>query len=253
MKTRLFIVSTTYQLTRHWLAIFVIVFGIYNLLPFTAPIAMRLNLKTPADTIYAFYSLQCHQMAQRSFFLFGSQFTYNAEQLPFTMDGDLLNDMLALRDFRGNDQFGWKVAWSDRMVYMYGSLWIASIIYLLSSRKMRPLPIWIFLLMLIPMAVDGLSHMISDTNGLAAGFRYDNDWLAQLTGGIFSPGFYRGDAFGSFNSLMRLVSGVLFGIGAAGFALPFLNREMTHITHQLGQKQAKHELNLKLTTIEAVR
>ena len=54
-------------------------------------------------------------------------------------------------------------------------------------------------------------------------FRDTNDWLRTLTNGIFSDAFYRGDALGSFNSLMRLVTGVLAGWGIALFALPRLD------------------------------
>jgi hypothetical protein len=50
-----------------------------------------------------------------------------------------------------------------------------------------------------------------------------NDWLAVLTSHAFPATFYAGDAFGSFNSWMRILSGLFFGIGLAWFIYPYLN------------------------------
>jgi hypothetical protein len=36
--------------------------------------------------------------------------------------------------------------------------------------------------------------------------------------------FYAGDALGSFNSLLRLISGVLFSLGVVWLAAPYLRR-----------------------------
>ena len=75
--------------------------------------------------------------------------------------------------------------------------------------------------------MDGTTHLVSDWQaGIAAGFRYTNDWLVALTGGRFSDTFYIGDAWGSFNSWMRLISGALFGIALVGWMFPLL--ETTH-------------------------
>lgn len=97
-------------------------------------------------------------MAQRSFFLFGAQPMYSLEELPFTLTGESLPDMLTLRAFRGDDILGWKVAWSGRMGYMYGSLWIICAVYWVLSRRhtWKPLRIWIAALLLMPMALDGI-------------------------------------------------------------------------------------------------
>jgi hypothetical protein len=77
-----------------------------------------------------------------------------------------------------------------------------------------------FLLLLLPMAIDGGTHFISDLSGFGQGFRDTNLWLVGLTGGRLAPTFYAGDAWGSFNASMRLLTGVLFGLGVAWFAAP---------------------------------
>lgn len=51
-------------------------------------------------------------------------------------------------------------------------------------------------------------------------------WLANLTGGSFPTNFYAGDAFGSFNSWMRLTTGLIFGVTLVWAAL--LHVQSTH-------------------------
>ena len=199
---------------------------------------MRLGWTPFGNAIYDLYATQCHQMAQRSFFLFGAQPMYDLEEFPLTLTGKSLQDMLTLRSFRGNEVFGWKVAWSDRMVYMYSSLWVVTIAcwFLSRYRPWKPIRIWVFILLLVPMVVDGGTHLLSDGSGLSAGFRYDNVWLAALTNNVFAESFYKGDALGSFNSLMRLITGALFAVATAGLTFPFLHRELKRNESALAAK-----------------
>jgi hypothetical protein len=76
---------------------------------------------------------------------------------------------------------------------------------------------------LLPMAIDGSSHFVSDLAGIAQGFRDSNAWLAALTNHVFAPSFYAGDAVGSFNSWMRILTGVLFGVGVVWFGFPYID------------------------------
>jgi len=129
-----------------------------------------------------------------------------------------------LRQFIGNPEMGWKVAWSDRMVSMFTSLWLFGLLWWPLRRRLRPLPWWGLVLFLLPMALDGSSHFVSDLSGIGQGFRDSNAWLVALTRGALPPDFYAGDAWGSFNSLMRLLTGILFGLGVAWFGLPYLDQ-----------------------------
>jgi len=126
-------------------------------------------------------------------------------------------DPAVLRQFIGTPDMGWKVAWSDRMVSMYTTIPLSALLYAAPHRgkRLRPLPLWGFALLALPLVIDGGTHMISDLAGIGQGFRYTNDWLAALTGNVFPQTFYAGDALGSFNSWMRLITGVLFGLGTA--------------------------------------
>lgn len=217
----------TRALMRHWLLIFIALYGVFNLLPFLAPVLMKIGWPGGGNAIYTFYSALCHQMAQRSFFLFGQHNMYTLDQLPVMLTGNTGTDTLLLRNFRGNDVLGWKVAWSDRMVSMYAGIWLVGVVYWGASRvrPQRPISIWRFGLLALPMVIDGSTHMISDTlDGLTTGFRYQNTWLASLTGHVMSDSFYSGDALGSFNSWMRLLTGLLFAVGAVWLVFPLMDR-----------------------------
>lgn len=73
------------------------------------------------------------------------------------------------------------------------------------------------------MAIDGGTHVLSDLAGIGQGFRFTNEWLAGLTNFRLSTTFYVGDALGSFNSWMRLITGVLFGLGVVWFSFPYIH------------------------------
>ena len=210
-----------YHLSRHWLAWFLVLAGLWVVLPWLAPAFMRLGWEGPARAIYWFYSFQCHQLPQRSFFLFGPQPMISLEVVR-SIWADTF-DPQVLRQFIGDAGVGFKVAWSDRMVSTYSSLPLAAALWWPLRRRLRPLPFWGFALLTLPLLLDGGSHMVSDLAGIDQGFRSANAWLASLTANRLAASFYAGNALGAFNSWMRLISGTLFGIGAVWFAFPHVD------------------------------
>ncbi len=208
---------------RHWFLVFSVVYGLYVGVPFLAPVFMQLGWEAPARWIYTFYSFLCHQLPQRSFFLFGPKWMYSLEEIQAVWP---YQDPLVLRQFIGTPEMGWKVAWSDRMVSMYTSILVFAWFWWPLRKRIRPLAWWALPLFLLPMAVDGTTHLISDAlYGVDQGFRYTNEWLARWTNNAFPETFYRGNALGSFNSWMRLITGILFGLGVTWWAFPRAYRE----------------------------
>lgn len=203
-----------------WFGVLVAALSVWVMLPWLAPVLMKLGWELPARFLYWVYSFQCHQLPQRSFFLFDSVAMHSLSDLASV--GVNTADPLALRHFVGNEALGYKVAWSDRMVSMYTSLPLVALAWWPLRRRLPPLPWWGLVLFLLPMAIDGGTHVLSDLQGLGQGFRYTNEWLVWLTGGALPAGFYAGNGLGSFNSWMRLITGVLFGIGVMWAALPHL-------------------------------
>src|SRR3990172_929332 len=208
-------------LSKHWFPAFTVVFGLYVGLPFLAPIFMQIGWSGLGKGIYLIYSFLCHQLPQRSFFLFSPQASYSLAELHSA--GVNTTDLLLLRQFIGSPEMGWKVAWSDRMVSMFTSVLLFGFAWRLRKPRIPKLPWWGFVLFLLPMPIDGTSHFVSDLAGIGQGFRDSNAWLAALTNQSFAPGFYAGDALGSFNSWMRLLTGILFGLGVVWFGFSFID------------------------------
>jgi len=134
---------------------------------------------------------------------------------------DTINPLI-LRQFVGNETMGWKIAWSDRMISFYTSIWFFALLWYPFRRKAKSLSWWMFVLLLIPIGIDGTSHMISDFAGIGQGFRDTNAWLMMLTNSAGPATFYTGDALGSFNSIMRFITGILAGLAIVWFAFPYL-------------------------------
>jgi len=226
-----------YNLNRYWIVIFGLIFGILVGMPLLAPVFMKLGWAAPAKVIYVIYSFLCHQLPQRSFFMFGRQAMYSLNEIQAAWQDTL--DPVILRQFIGNPEMGWKVAWSDRMVAMYASLLVFGLLWWPARYRVRPLPWWWLVLFLLPMALDGTSHLISDLWGLGEGFRSTNEWLAVLTKDSFPASFYSGDGLGSFNSWMRLLTGVLFGAGVVWFGFPYLHIFFSDQTRMIEHKIAQ--------------
>lgn len=206
----------------HWIILFGLIFGLFVGLPFLAPVFMHIGWKGAGSAIYFVYSFFCHQLPERSFFLFGPKFTFSLTEIQAAWKNT--TDLVILRKFIGNPEMGWKVAWSDRMVSLYTSIWAFGLLWRPLRRHLPKLTVWGLVILLLPMVLDGIMHLLSDLAGIGQGFRDTNLWLAALTHNIFRSDFYAGDAWGSFNSLMRLLTGILFGLGIVWFGFPLLDK-----------------------------
>lgn len=245
---------------RHWLAIFNTGWGIFVIMPFIAPLFMALGFNRVGKFLYFIYNFFCHQLPERSWFLFGSQFSYTKEQIalsycanpevssawfPFqfmAMVSDelmkchfqVISSELVRRQFIGNADLGWKIAWSDRMIGMYTSIFVFGIIYAIFRNRgiyLKGISVFAFLALIAPLAIDGTTHLINDIFRLS--FRDTNQWAVILTMNILPAGFYGGDMFGSLNSVLRIVSGILFGLGVVGFLWPLMDEEFSPHRRQM--------------------
>ena len=100
--------------------------AIYVGLSFLAPILMNAGATGPATLIYRGYGFVCHQLAYRSWFLYGDQVAYPraaaqvdeldtyAEATGFSEAGSNA-ELLAARAFLGNEEVGYKVAFASAM------------------------------------------------------------------------------------------------------------------------------------------
>ncbi|MCB0078924.1 MAG: DUF2085 domain-containing protein [Anaerolineales bacterium] len=208
--------------SRHWLGFANGFWALFLFGAFLAPLFMALGWGGPAAVLYKIYSFTCHQLPERSFFLFGPQHSFTMYELgPLLAAGADGSDLLRLREFVGTPELGWKLGFSDRMVAMYGGALAAGLVYGWLRRRgsVKPFPLWLLLLLVIPMALDGTTHLISD---LGFGWRETNAWAYRLFGNQPAD-FYSGTTFGTLNSTLRLLTGTLFGFGMMFFAYPYMD------------------------------
>jgi uncharacterized membrane protein len=139
-----------------------------------------------------------------------------------------------LRDFVGNAEVGFKLGMAQRNTAIYTTIFLAGLAYALLRKRIPRLSWPLFLLLILPMALDGGSHVASEITGL--GFRETNAWLVSLTGSVFPETFYAGTTVGSFNWLMRTLTGALFAVACVWFSYPYLEHSFEEMQRQAESK-----------------
>ena len=142
-----------------------------------------------------------------------------------------------LRGFVGNAGVGFKMAMAGRNTAIYSTLLVAGLAFAVVRKRVRPLPVPAFVLLVLPMVVDGFSHVTSEVTGLA--FRDSNAWLAALTGNALPAAFYAGTTLGSFNWLMRAVQGALFAGACVWFAFPRVEHAFRDALHSANKTRTR--------------
>jgi uncharacterized membrane protein len=149
-----------YSLSKHWLSVFNVLIGIYVLLPFLAPVLMVSGAPDLARAIYIVYRPACHQLPERSFFLFGPQASYTLDELwalGVVSDDDTI---FSRQGILGTVDVGFKLALCQRDIALYGGLLAAGLLFGLLRKRVRPLKWWVFVLCLLPMAIDGGTQLL---------------------------------------------------------------------------------------------
>ena len=190
---------------QHWLLLVVLALMVYAGLPVLAPVLMYYGMTAPADVIYRVYSLTCHQLSYRSFFLFGAQPAYNIDQLHALIPGAADESMLSLywRDFIGNPELGFKMAWCERDAAIYLAMILGSVAFAVVRQQLKPLNWRIYLLFVIPIAVDGLWQLVTSPVDLLP-FLPTHESTAAL----------------------RVLTGALFGLGSVWLIFPYVQVAM---------------------------
>lgn len=190
-------------IARHWLAIFNLAWGIYLFLPFLAPVLMNAGLMAPARVIYAVYSIMCHQLPDHSYFLFGPELAPN--ELALEAGGMAAGlGPLVQRQFIGNEVLGFKVAICQRDVAIYGAVLAAGLLFALVRRRLPALSLRWYLLLLVPMALDGGTQLF--------GWR-ESTWL------------------------LRTLTGALFGVASVWLAYPYIDEAMQDVAETEEQRR----------------
>ncbi len=156
---------------RHWLLFANGLVLLYGGIPWLSPLAYASGHARIGWFLFAIYRPFCHQIPDRSFFLFGHQ-----------------------------------VAFCHRETAMYTALFAGGLLFGLFRNQTKPIPLWLAGLLLLPMLLDGSSHMLDD---------------------VFRIGFREtGDAPGSLNFWLRMITGLLFAIAMLTAVYPRLERDL---------------------------
>lgn len=187
----------THWLSNHYLALLNFLVLLYMGLPVLAPVLMNAGIPGPANVIYRLYSGVCHQLAFRSYFLFGEQTAYpraaagmegvlTLQQATGLDEGDSAAALLAARRYVGDEQVGYKVALCERDIFIYGAILVFGLVYGATGRKLPPLPwyLWVGIGML-PIGLDGFSQLLSQPPLNFLPFRESTPLLRSLTGFLF--------------------------------------------------------------------
>src|SRR6266705_737536 len=96
--------------------------------------------------------------------------------------------------------FGHQLGLCARNLSIYSSMFLGSLIFVLSKKRLPGIPWWLWILMILPMALDGLTQMV--------GLR-ESTWE------------------------LRLITGTLFGSGSVWFVLPYMQKTITEQLYHL--------------------
>lgn len=142
----------------YWALLITILLGILVLLALSVPVLTYLGLDSISKPIFYSLHLICAQIPSHSFYILGHQLGMCA-----------------------------------RNMSIYGSMFLGGLIFVLSKKRLPGIPWWFWVLLVLPMAYDGLTQMF--------GLR-ESTWE------------------------LRVITGTLFGLGNMWFVLPFIQKTL---------------------------
>ena len=149
-------------LLAHWANITMIVLGLLVLSAIAIPFLSYFGFDSISKSIFFSLHYVCAQIPSHSFYILGHQLG------------------LCARNFS-----------------IYTSMFLTSVVFVLSKKRLPGIPWWVWVLMILPMALDGTTQMF--------GLR-ESTWE------------------------LRLLTGTLFGVGSIWFVLPFMQKTIEETT-----------------------
>jgi uncharacterized membrane protein len=195
---------------RHWLAIFNIVVAVFIALPFLAPVLMHSGATGAGALIYKIEAPTCHQLPERSIFLFGPERFYSVQELEgdgYLPAGLNIFQRQQLR-WDGSADAGWKVAICERDVAIYGAILLAGLAFAVlrprlgRAGKWPKMPVLLYLALLLPIMFDGATQLVG---------------LREST------------------PALRFFTGALMGAATVWFAYPYIEEAMRDAARQARQ------------------
>jgi len=216
----------SYWISKHYLAIFNLFLILYIGIPFLAPIFKKADWNIPAEVIYRIYRPLCHQWAFRSFFIFGEQayYPHAAAKIPAVLTFEQVSGItdttdpsrLQARVFEGNSLLGYKVALCERDVAIWSAMALFGVVYAITGRKLPKLH-WLICVVigLGPIGLDGFSQLFS---------QIPSTFIRSIL------------PYRESTPLLRVLTGLLFGLSTAWFMFPLLEESMADTRRLLAKK-----------------
>ncbi len=208
---------------KNYMVLLSLIVFLYVGIPFLSPVFLKFGMSKPAQFIYTIYKPFCHQLAYRSWFLFGEQAFYPRALADIEgvksyeeVTGQDSHDLNAGRAVIGSPSMGYKVALCERDVGIYGGILLFGLIFWITGRRLKSLP-WYFWVIfgLIPLGLDGSS---------------------QLPGllDIHLPVIFLRES----TPLLRTITGLLFGISTGWYLYPMIEDGVEDTIYVLSRKIA---------------
>src|SRR6266699_3568202 len=143
----------------YWATILTAILGLVVLVALSIPFLSYFGVDAIARPLFFSLHYVCAQIPSHSFYIFGHQLGLCARNLS-----------------------------------IYSSMFLGSLVFVLSKKRLPGIPWWLWILMILPMALDGLTQMF--------GLR-ESTWE------------------------LRLITGTLFGFGSVWFVLPYMQKTIT--------------------------
>ncbi|HEU5378260.1 MAG TPA: DUF2085 domain-containing protein [Ktedonobacteraceae bacterium] len=143
---------------KYWVLAITVALGLILLATLSVPFLTYFGLNDIAKPIFYALHMICAQIPSHSFYILGHQLGMCA-----------------------------------RNISIYGSMFVVGVVFMASKRRLPGIPWWIWVLMTLPIAFDGLTQMF--------GLR-ESTWE------------------------LRVLTGTLFGLGNMWFALPFIQKTL---------------------------
>ncbi len=202
-----------------WLMIFFLT--LYVGLPFLAPYFLKIGANLPANIIYTIYKPLCHQLAFRSWFVFGEQAYYPRAAAGIegikTYEEITNQPVINIRDaqkFRGNEVVGYKVALCERDTAIYASMLLFGLLFVLTGRRIKSIKWYVWVMIaLVPMGLDGISQLPALAGSLP-------DWIPIRES----------------TPLLRSITGFLFGFFTAWYLFPLIEESMVETRTVITEK-----------------
>jgi len=143
----------------YWATMLTAILGLVVLVALSIPFLSYFGLDSIAKPLFFSLHYVCAQIPSHSFYIFGHQLGLCARNLS-----------------------------------IYSSMFLGSLVFVLSKKRLPGIPWWLWILMILPIALDGLTQMF--------GLR-ESTWE------------------------LRLITGTLFGSGSVWFVLPYIQKTIT--------------------------